>query len=391
MEVQLLTVAAPESGAGSPGRPKQLQGSEDSVFAALLAMLQGGQAMTGPLPEASAFGPAPSAPTLTAALPGMAVPLPDGGDWHVLAQMAAEQAASDPAAVLPDGIAGTSVLPETGGDGQPVATGSMAPTAAQAMPVAPGAAAAPSETVVADATAAQLAPHGEKAPAEFSAPPALAPPAHPAPGNGQRTALPDFGDFASASADSEAEFRAAAHAADRAEPAVTVQLPSSAPLTVAHAAEPTAATATAKPDVPAAAWAQVVHQLEQRAQSELRPGGPTLDLQLHPAELGSVRVRLTLQDGQLAAQLQVVSAAAKEALDAGLAELRATLQAQGFDVQSLSVDVRDSGQQANFGQHAWTGGQSGRRGQTAGQPAAAQAWAAAAAPATASGLLDIRA
>src|SRR5690606_18825069 len=116
----------------------------------------------------------------------------------------------------------------------------------------------------------------------------------------------------------------------------------SAPLTVAHAAEPTAATATAKPDVPAAAWAQVVHQLEQRAQSELRPGGPTLDLQLHPAELGSVRVRLTLQDGQLAAQLQVVSAAAKEALDAGLAELRATLQAQGFDVQSLSVDVRDS-------------------------------------------------
>lgn len=110
--------------------------------------------------------------------------------------------------------------------------------------------------------------------------------------------------------------------------------------TGAEAVTPQAAAA----EVPASPWLQVVRQLEQRGLDGLTPGGQTLDLQLHPAELGTVRLRLTYNAGQLAAELQVASAAVKEALEAGLPQLRETLQAQGFDVHGLTVDVRDGGE-----------------------------------------------
>jgi len=83
-------------------------------------------------------------------------------------------------------------------------------------------------------------------------------------------------------------------------------------------------------------------------------------LKLKPEHLGQVEVKLTMQNGQLAATITADSAMAKEALEANLPTLRLNLQSQGVAVERLVVSQQTNGQPSGFEQD-------GRRQQQAGR------------------------
>lgn len=60
-------------------------------------------------------------------------------------------------------------------------------------------------------------------------------------------------------------------------------------------------------------------------------------LTMSPEALGQVEVRLSLQNGQLAAHFAAQTAMGKDALEAQLAQLRAALQSQGIQVEKIEV------------------------------------------------------
>ncbi|HLO01851.1 MAG TPA: flagellar hook-length control protein FliK [Symbiobacteriaceae bacterium] len=85
-----------------------------------------------------------------------------------------------------------------------------------------------------------------------------------------------------------------------------------------------------------------IRLLAEGARSELH-------IKLHPAELGEVLVRLTIQDGLLTAQLQTTDAAVKATLDANLDALKARFEQHGLQVNSLAVST-GAGQLTDDGQ-----------------------------------------
>jgi len=83
---------------------------------------------------------------------------------------------------------------------------------------------------------------------------------------------------------------------------------------------------------------EMTNLIQARMQLKTLPGGvATARITLVPETLGQVEVRLTLKDGQLAAQFAAHTAQGKEALESQLPLLRAALVNQGFQVDKLEV------------------------------------------------------
>lgn len=71
-------------------------------------------------------------------------------------------------------------------------------------------------------------------------------------------------------------------------------------------------------------------------------------LTLNPEALGQVDVKLTLQNGQLVAQFSAHTLMGKETLESQMAQLRATLQSQGIQVEKMEVTQSPSLQSGMF-------------------------------------------
>jgi flagellar hook-length control protein FliK len=71
----------------------------------------------------------------------------------------------------------------------------------------------------------------------------------------------------------------------------------------------------------------------------VRDGGGEIRLTLKPESLGSVRIRLSLEDGMVEGRIIVDTPEARQAFEAGLDELTRALHADGFQTGSLSVSV----------------------------------------------------
>ena len=88
--------------------------------------------------------------------------------------------------------------------------------------------------------------------------------------------------------------------------------------------------------------------LGQGARSEIR-------MVLNPPQLGMMTMRLAVENGQLKGKIIVERAEAKVMLDASMGQLYRSLQAQGVEVHSIDVHVRDqqdstSGRTSEFSQ-----------------------------------------
>ncbi len=127
---------------------------------------------------------------------------------------------------------------------------------------------------------------------------------------------------------------------------------------VVQTEEPSAAS-TASP-LPQAANAAPAEQIKVQLTKGLKDGSDTINVTLHPEDLGTVEVKLQMQDGQVKATITANNADTLALLQADQHHLQQSLQAAGFttDSNSLSFQLRGD-QQANnsFAQQGQNNGQ----------------------------------
>lgn len=78
-------------------------------------------------------------------------------------------------------------------------------------------------------------------------------------------------------------------------------------------------------------------QIGEQVHVSLARGENDATIQLHPKELGSVRIRLQMQDGQLHLSIRAEQPDTGRMLDSRLADLRQSLEGQGIKVGELAV------------------------------------------------------
>jgi flagellar hook-length control protein FliK len=85
------------------------------------------------------------------------------------------------------------------------------------------------------------------------------------------------------------------------------------------------------------AEATPIQQIAERVQVTLDQGENSATIRLQPEELGSVRIRLQVQDGQLHLSIHAEKAQTSRLLDQQLGDLRQTLESGGIKVGDLAV------------------------------------------------------
>lgn len=167
-------------------------------------------------------------------------------------------------------------------------------------------------------------------------------------------------------------------------PAVTGQNPSTSPITgdQNHPFSQSLAAVQDSPALPLSEAAKtvtlpsgtVVHeedvlrQLIERFQIARRPMDNTqINLKLHPAELGELKIDLTVKEGSIRANVVAQSQHAQEIIEKNMMKLRAVLEENGFTIETITVTSKsDSTGDPNFferqlfGQNDYTP-QSGKR------------------------------
>lgn len=111
-------------------------------------------------------------------------------------------------------------------------------------------------------------------------------------------------------------------------------------------------------DMPA--WLQVAREVQDKVLHQ-RPEVRELDIQLHPAELGQIKISLTWDNGQVHMHLAASEATTGQVLQNHLSELREALSQSGIQCGMLQMGLSDSGQ--NFNQRQNPGFASQRRNQ----------------------------
>lgn len=77
----------------------------------------------------------------------------------------------------------------------------------------------------------------------------------------------------------------------------------------------------------------------------------SMEIQLHPVELGTVNLQVLAKDGTISAQLTVQDEAIRSALEGQMMQLRESLQAQGLKIDAVEVTVASHEFEQNLDQH----------------------------------------
>lgn len=86
----------------------------------------------------------------------------------------------------------------------------------------------------------------------------------------------------------------------------------------------------------------IVNQIVEEIKVTVKPSASSMELQLNPASLGKVHLSVAAKDGILTAQFLVQNAAAKEAIESQIQNLKDTLSNQGLKVEAVEVEVNVS-------------------------------------------------
>lgn len=101
------------------------------------------------------------------------------------------------------------------------------------------------------------------------------------------------------------------------------------------------ATATASPiTLPSGTTVSeesVIQQVAERFQIQARRQETQLSIKLHPAELGELKIDLTLKEGAIRANVFAQSQQAQEILEKNLPRLKAVLESQGFQIEEILI------------------------------------------------------
>ena len=94
----------------------------------------------------------------------------------------------------------------------------------------------------------------------------------------------------------------------------------------------------------------IMNQILDYMKLQLRPGMDQLEMQLHPASLGTVHIQIVSRGGEVTAQFHVQNEAVKAALESQIATLQENLREQGVKVEAVSVTVESHGFESNLWQ-----------------------------------------
>lgn len=142
---------------------------------------------------------------------------------------------------------------------------------------------------------------------------------------------------------------AAGSGGDKAALLTPAQLAQSPALATQHstAASQTAALKTAEAQLPTLYLQepQAAAQLKDRVMYQVQQKIQTAEIRLAPEELGSVQIKVNLQQDQLSVQFVVQQAQAKEALEQQMPRLKELLQQQGVELTDSQVSQQQQQQQ----------------------------------------------
>ena len=82
---------------------------------------------------------------------------------------------------------------------------------------------------------------------------------------------------------------------------------------------------------------EIIKQVTDRFQISNRHANSRINLQLHPAELGKLKIDLTVKEGSIRANIVSQSQHSLEILDKNIHKLKTVLQNLGFEVDQISV------------------------------------------------------
>lgn len=85
-------------------------------------------------------------------------------------------------------------------------------------------------------------------------------------------------------------------------------------------------------------------QVSRGLEAALRQNGGAVTIRLKPETLGALRIDLQVQQGSISAQFEASTVEARELLNKNLTTLRAALEAKGFGVRSVEVQVASPSQ-----------------------------------------------
>jgi len=94
----------------------------------------------------------------------------------------------------------------------------------------------------------------------------------------------------------------------------------------------------------------IMDQIMDYMKIQLKPGMDQLEMQLHPASLGTVHVQISSKGGEITAQFQVQNETVKAAIESQVAELKESLKDQGVKVEAVQVTVENHGFESNLWQ-----------------------------------------
>ncbi len=94
----------------------------------------------------------------------------------------------------------------------------------------------------------------------------------------------------------------------------------------------------------------IMNQILDYMKLQLKPGMDQLEMQLHPASLGTVHIQIVSRGGEVTAQFHVQNEAVKAALESQISTLQENLREQGVKVEAVSVTVESHGFESNLWQ-----------------------------------------
>lgn len=97
----------------------------------------------------------------------------------------------------------------------------------------------------------------------------------------------------------------------------------------------------------------VANQIMESMRANLRENVTELEMTLHPATLGNVRVNLVSQNGQVTAQFLTQNESVRAAIESQIVQLKESLESQGVKIEAVEVTVASH----EFDQNSDTAGQ----------------------------------
>lgn len=108
---------------------------------------------------------------------------------------------------------------------------------------------------------------------------------------------------------------------------------------------------------------QIMNQIVDYMKATIRPDTQQMEMQLHPASLGTVRVQIAAKDGVVTAQFTAQNETVKAVLETQMVQLKEQFEEQGIKVGAVEVTVANHsyGQQSESNQEAAGQGREGAK------------------------------